>query len=157
MTKPSLSAIYRQATARRDSGVCADDVARLAAGEVLGQRHDAAVEALAGSPAALLAFRAAREVGPEAAALASAGRTVVALPARDRTARPALAMVAGVMGLAVVAGLLWRAGPEPGVAAPTVAQAADDVIFGVSYEADGAMAARGDATEESIFVDEFGG
>jgi hypothetical protein len=157
MTKPSLSAIYRHATARRDSGVGADDVARLAAGEVLGQRHDAAVEALAGSPAALLAFRAVRAIGADAATLASAGRVVVALPARERAPRPALAMVAGVMGLAVVAGLLWRAGPEPGAAAPIVAQAADDVIFGVSYEADGAMAARGDATEERIFIDEFGG
>jgi hypothetical protein len=156
MTKPSLSDLYRRATARSDSGVCADDVARLAAGEVLGQRHDAAVEALAGSAAALPAYRAVRAIAPDAGALAAGERSVVALPTRARP-RPALAMVAGMMGLAVVAGLLWRTGPEPGAAAPTVAQAADDMIFGVSYEADGAMASRGDAPEDPIFVDEFGG
>jgi hypothetical protein len=155
MNKPSLSAIYRHATAHRDSGVSADDVARLAAGEVLGQRHDAAVEALAGSAAAFTAFQAARAIAPEAARLATGERTVVGMP-RRAAAHPALAMAAGVMGLAMVAGLLWRIGPEAGAPA-VVAHAADDVIFGVSYEADGAMAARDGAAEDPIFVDEFGG
>lgn len=153
MTKPSLSAIYRQATASRDSGVCADDVARLAAGETLGQRHDAAVEALAGSSAAFVAFRAAQAAG-DARALESGSATVVALPHRAPTLRPALAMAAGVMGLALVAGLLLRldaAGPAGG--APVASAGGDDVIFGISYEGDGAIAAR----DEPIFVDEFGG
>lgn len=149
MTKPSLSAIYRHATERRDSGIGADDVARLAAGEVLGQRHSAAVEALAGSAAAFAAFRAARAVG-DAPSLDEG--TVVALPRRVAAPRPALAMAAGVMGLALVAGLLLRLDPQ-GPTVPVAAQPADDVIFSVSYESDGAIVAR----DEPIFIDEFGG
>jgi hypothetical protein len=155
MTKPSLSAIYRQATARRDSGIAADDVARLAAGETLGQRHDAAVEALAGSAAALVAFRAAQAVAGDARAFEAQASTVVALPVRRAAGlRPALAMAAGVMGLALVAGLLQRLDPgAPTGGAPVAAAGGDDVIFGVSYEGEGAIASR----DEAIFVDEFGG
>jgi hypothetical protein len=155
MTKPSLSAIYRQATARRDSGVSADDVARLAAGETLGQRHAAAVEGLAGSAAAFVAFRAAQAVAGDARALDAAASTVVALPSRRPAAlRPALAMAAGVMGLALVAGLLLRLDPgAPAGDAGVASMVGDDVIFGVSYEGEGAIAVR----DEPIFVDQFGG
>lgn len=155
MTKPSLSALYRQATVRRDSGIVADDVARLAAGETLGQRHDAAVEALAGSAAAFAAFRAAQAVAGDARTLGADPVSVVSLPRRSaQSLRPALAMAAGVMGLALVAGLLLRLEPAlQGDVGNAVAAAEDDVIFSVSYEGDGAIAAR----EESIFVDEFGG
>lgn len=151
--KPSLSAIFRRATAVRDSGIGADDVARLAAGERLGARHDAAVEALAGSAAALAAFRAAREVAPVARQLAAGDAVVVAMP-RRQAAPMRFAMAAGVMAMALAAGLLWRMTPD---AAPAVAL--DDQIFSVSYESDTAIAAdlaptRGD---EAIFVDEFGG
>ena len=154
MTKPSLSAIYRHATARRDSGVSADDVARLAAGETLGQRHDAAVEALAGSSAAFAAFRAAQAVAGDARVLQAGGATVVPLPRRAPALRPALAMAAGVMGLALVAGLLLRLDPgAPVGGAPVAAGDVDDMIFGISYEGEGAIAAR----DEPIFIDEFGG
>lgn len=151
MTKPSLSAIYRQATANRDSGIAADDVARLAAGETLGQRHGAAVEALAGSAAAFAAFHAARAVASEGR---SGGAVVRELPRPAQTLRPALAIAAGVMGLALLAGLLLRLDPGAHAPAPTAAATpADDLIFGVSYENDGAIVAR----DEAIFVDEFGG
>lgn len=155
MTKPSLSAIYRHATSVRDSGVSADDVARLAAGETLGQRHDAAVEALAGSAAAFAAFRAAQAVAGDSHALDAGAASVVELPARHAAGvRPALAMAAGVMGLALVAGLLLRVDRAAEVgSAPVAAAEADDIIFGVSYEGEGAIASR----DEAIFVDEFGG
>jgi hypothetical protein len=154
MTKPSLSSIYRRATARRDSGIGADDVARLAAGEVLGQRHGAAVEALAGSSAAFAAFHAAQAVAGDARALRAAEPSVVQLPRSAPALRPALAMAAGVMGLALLAGLLLRLEPVVQAPAPTAAAApADDLIFGVSYEGEGAIVAR----DEPIFVDEFGG
>lgn len=153
MTKPSLSAIYRQATAARDSGIGADDVARLAAGEALGQRHSAAVEALAGSAAAFAAFRAAQAVAGDARALDRGGAPAVELPRRAAVTHPALAMAAGVMGLAIVAGLLLRLEPAAQAPVAAVVPAVDDVIFSVSYEGDGAIVAR----DEPIFVDEFGG
>jgi hypothetical protein len=155
--KPSLSALYRHATAARDSGIGAEDVARLAAGEHLGARHDAAVEALAGSAPALAAFRAARAVAPVADAIAAGDRVVVAFP-RQRQDLPRFAMAAGVMAMALSAGLLWRMTPDgAGPAGPAVAL--DDRIFSVSYESDTAIAADLGAPrdEEAIFVDEFGG
>lgn len=154
MTRASLSSIYRQATLRHDSGVSADDVARLAAGERLGQRHDAAVEALAGSAHALLAFRAAQALIADAGLAGAQGSNVAALPRRAVMMRPALAVAAGVMALALVAGLLLRL--EPTLRAdsePAVAAAVDDRIFSVSYEADGAIVVH----DGAIFVDAFDG
>jgi ferric-dicitrate binding protein FerR (iron transport regulator) len=162
MTKPSLSGIFRHASASHDSGIAADDVARVAAGERLGARHDAVVEALAGSPAGLLAYRALRDSHAQIQALVAGEQVVTAMPARvpaRRTWRPGFAMAAGAMGVALLAGLMFRAGPEPQVdraATTATAAALDDVIFSVSYESDGAIVATSSG-EEPIFIDEFGG
>lgn len=161
MNKPSLSAIFRRATAAADaaagdSGIAADDVARLASGERLGQRHDSAVEALAGSPAALAAFRVASDIEPAARALAQGfNSNVSAMPQRARAAAiwPA-AMAAGVLGVAVVGGFLLKApqpgAPESGLSA--VPGSINDQIFSVSYESDGAVVAT---PADKLFVDEF--
>jgi hypothetical protein len=157
MNRPSLSAIFRRATARADSGISADDVARLAAGEHLGQRHAAAVEALAGSSPAFAAFRAVQGMTLDAHdLLRGVDGDVRVLNPRVRQAPvwPA-AMAAGLLGVAAVGGLLWQSKLSPGTD-PTLAAhpaATDDVIFNVSYEADALAAASG---EEAIFVDEFG-
>ena len=154
MTKPSLSGIFRQASASRDSGIAADDVARVAAGERLGPRHDAVVEALAESPAALLAYRALRDSQAQIQALVAGEQVVTVMPAR-RTWRPGLALAAGAMGVALLAGLMFRAGPEPQVDRTATAAALDDVIFSVSYESDGAVASN-TSGDDPIFIDEFG-
>ncbi len=159
MTKPSLSGIFRHASASHDSGIAADDVARVAAGERLGARHDAVVEALAGSPAGLLANRARRDSQAQIQALVAGEQVVTAMPVRmpaRRTWRPGFAMAAGAMGVALLAGLMFRAGPEPQVDRAATAAALDDVIFSVSYESDGAVASNSSG-EDPIFIDEFGG
>lgn len=155
MSKPSLSAIFRLASASRDSGIAADDVARVAAGERLSQRHDAVVEALAESAPALLAYRAVRDSQTQIEALAAGERVLTALPAR-RSWRPGLAMAAGAMGVALLAGMLFRAGGEPSVDSTASTAAIDDVIFSMSYESD-AVIASNTASDDPIFVDQFGG
>jgi hypothetical protein len=155
MTKPSISNIFRQACASRDSGIGGDDVARVAAGEKLGHRHDAVVEALAESPAALLAYRALRDSQSQIQALAAGEQVVTAMPARG-TWRPGFAMAAGAMGVALLAGLLFRGGPDTGAENAATTAAVDDVIFSVSYESDGAVASN-TSGDDPIFIDEFGG
>jgi hypothetical protein len=147
-------------------GIDADDIVRLARGEHLGARHDAALEALASSPAARDAFRIARAVEADARALAAAiavarGGNVVALSrpvARDR-APVRWAMAAAVGFVAVGAALFGAQGLRPELAQPVATAAPtpeSDLIFRSSDEGL-ASTARNKPASDELFVDAFGG
>jgi hypothetical protein len=144
-------------------GIDADDIVRLARGEHLGARHDAALEALAASPAARDAFRVARAIESDARALAcgiaaTRGSNVVTL-ARPvpRTAAPMRFAAAAAVGfVAIGAALFGWQGFTPHAAAPVAATSPEsDLIFLPSDEAM-ASADRRPAGDE-LFVDAFGG
>lgn len=162
MTRSSLATIFRSAA--RDA-VDPDDVARLLAGEHLGARHLAAVEALADSRAASAAWRVSRALEAESNDLRARlrqARDVVPLVQRTRRAvSPSLlpyAAAAGIVALAVALGSFRPAGTPPADlasrSAPVPATTADDLISRYSWE-DGAVATVA-VTPEAIFVDEFG-
>lgn len=143
--------------------IAADDIVRLARGEHLGARHDAALEALAASPSARDAFRLARAIERDAASLtdslkAARGNNVVVLvrPQRQVTAPTRWAAAAAIGFVAVGAMLFSWQGSAPQSAAPiAVASPESDLIFVPSDEAlaSGPAKSAGDA----LFVDAFGG
>jgi hypothetical protein len=148
------------------AGIDADDIVRLARGEHLGARHDAALEALASSPAARDAFRIARAVESDARALAGAmaaatGDNVVTLvraAARER-APMRWAAAAAVGFVAVGAALFGGQGLRPEVAQPIAAAAPtpeSDLIFRSSDEGLASTARKKPASDD-LFVDAFGG
>lgn len=145
------------------AGIDADDIVRLARGEHLGARHDAALEALAASTAARDAFRLARAVDREAHALAceleaARGSNVVTLarPA-PRTAAPMRWAAAAAVGfVAVGAALFGWQGVTPQAAAPVAATLPEsDLIFLPSDEA--VASADSKPQGDALFVDAFGG
>lgn len=172
--RSSLSRIYQQATARPEDGFTAESVIGLLEGKHQGNGHASAVESLAANPHATVAYRLARALRDDAQGLAQALQEalnpaeVVKLrsgsASRLRIRTWAGALAAGLMGVAVLAGLWQRQGQSSGAPAPELPRmVANDVISDLSYEADMAMAvqvpARAAAAtpQEQIFVDEFGG
>jgi hypothetical protein len=145
------------------SEVAADDIVRLARGEHLGARHDAALEALAASPSARDAFRLARAIERDAQSLADAvgaarGSNVFVL---DRPERPLAAptrwAAAATIGFVAVGAMLfsWQ-GSAPQSAAPiAVASPESDLIFVPSDEA--LASSPGKSAGDALFVDAFGG
>jgi hypothetical protein len=83
MAKIDLGRLYRQATAASDAALDVDTLARLAAGEHLGARHDAVVAELAGSAVHARALQVAMDAIPlpEAEAVAHVPRRWAALAA----------------------------------------------------------------------------
>lgn len=148
------------------AGIDADDIVRLARGEHLGARHDAALEALASSPAARDAFRIARALESDARALAGAmaaarGGNVVVLsrPVAHDRAPIRWAAAAAVGFVAVGAALFGGQGPRPEAAQPVAAAAPapeSDLIFRSSDEGLASTARKKPASDD-LFVDAFGG
>lgn len=137
----------------------ADLIARLAAGEHLGERHDAELARIAASPqlSSLLRLALATQ-GPaeELSAGIAAFRAPRVAPFAARPRRrvlPWVAMAATVAGVALLAASLDRADAPSGQ--PSVAQQpADDAIFGEAFE--GAIADAGESDDgDSIFSGEF--
>jgi hypothetical protein len=137
----------------------ADLIARLAAGEHLGERHEAELARIAASPAlssllrlALASQGAAEELAAGIAAL-NAPRVVPFAARPRRRVLPWVAMAATVAGVALLATSLDRADAPSGE--PAVAQqATDDAIFGEAFE--GAIADAGESDSgDSIFSGEF--
>jgi hypothetical protein len=154
-----LARLYQRMTAAATESVDADALARLAAGQHVGEGHDAAVAALSRSATDATALRIALEQASAAEALARGlrGAEVVALAPR-RAAVRWLAMAAGVAAIALVA--TFVVAPQRGVdAPPAVATATDeDAIFTVSFE--GAIAATDEGPAvapagDDIFSGEF--
>jgi ferric-dicitrate binding protein FerR (iron transport regulator) len=147
-------------------GIDADDIVRLARGEHLGARHDAALEALAASPAARDAYRIARAVEPEARELALRiaavrGANVVAIrreaPVQRRPMRWAAAAAVGfvAVGVALFGGQGTIHAPQAPVASAEPATRSD-LIFRSSDEGL-ASAGQKKAGSDDLFVDAFGG
>lgn len=148
------------------TGIDADDIVRLAHGEHLGARHDAALEALAASPAARDAFRLARAIERDAQALvediarARGGNVVALAPRLPRASAPIRWAAAAAFGfVAVGAALFGWQGMAPESAEPIAAAAPaaeSDVIFRSSDEGL-ASATKKQPAGDDLFVDAFGG
>lgn len=149
----------------RIPGIDADDVVRLARGEHLGARHDAALEALAASPAGREAFRIARAIDRDAQDLARAigavrgGHVVALAPRAARRPAPIRWAAAAAVGFIAIGAALfgWR-GMAPEAAAPVAVSAPapdSDVIFRSSEEGLASAGARKPASDE-LFDDAFG-
>jgi len=143
--------------------IAADDIVRLARGEHLGARHDAALEALAASPSARDAFRMARAIERDAKSLADAvnaarGNNVVALARPERpVAAPTRWAAAAAIGFVAVGAMLfgWQ-DLAPRATAPMAAASPEaDLIFVPSDEAVVSSSAK--AAGDALFVDAFGG
>lgn len=146
------------------AGIDAGDVVRLARGEHLGARHDAALEALAASPAARDAFRLARAIEADALELArgiatARGGNVTAL-ARPVSRPPLRWAVAAAVGfVAVGAALFGWQGTTPEATAPVAATAPtseSDLIFRSSDEGLASTGPR-KPVRDDLFIDAFGG
>ena len=148
------------------TGIDADDIVRLARGEHLGARHDAALEALAASPAARDAYRIARAVERDARALAQriaaagAGNVVSLARRTPRQPQPIRWAAAAAVGfVAVGAALFGWQGTMPGSTAPVAATTPapeSDLIFRSSDEGL-ASTVQNKSTGDALFVDAFGG
>jgi hypothetical protein len=142
-----------------------DDVVRLARGEHLGARHDAALEALAASPAGREAFRIARAIEADAQQLARAigvargGNVVVLAPRAARRPTPIRWAAAAAIGfIAMGAALFGWQGMGPEAAAPVAVSAPapdSDLIFRASEDGLASAGARKPASDE-LFDDAFG-
>lgn len=147
-------------------GIEADDIVRLARGEHLGSRHDAALEALAASPAARDAFRLARAIERDAQALvdgiarARGGNVIALAPRIPRESAPVRWAAAAAIGFVAVGAALfgWQGmSPEPAAPMAAAAPAAEsDVIFRSSDEGL-ASASKKQPAGDDLFVDAFGG
>jgi len=170
--KAGLSELYREGCqTEQGETLDADSLARLAAGEHLGDRHDEVVAALAGSTTHAAALRTALAVAPDAEWLAGELRTGQGRQHAHRSARAIVharsrrwqwAALAASAFLAVAL-LLPRESPLPRVApvASQAAQGSNDWILAGSFEEgpspktpiQGKSQGKGD---EGIFVDDFG-
>lgn len=137
----------------------AEIVARLAAGEHLGERHDAELARIASSPAlssllklALATQGPAEQLAAGIATLRAPRVVPFAAPPRRRVL-PWVAMAATVAGVALLATSMQR--DDTTTAPPAIAQQpADDAIFGEAFE--GAIADAGETdSADSIFSGEF--
>jgi len=141
-----------------DNGHDAELIARLAAGEHLGERHDAELARIIASPVLASALRLAIATQEDAEMLArdiareSAPR-VVPFVARPRNrALPWVALAATVAGVALLATSIQDA--QAPASQPSVAQQPDDdAIFGQTFE--GAIVATDEANGDDIFDGEF--
>ena len=141
------------------AGIAADDIVRLARGEHLGARHDAALEALAGSASARDAFRLARAIEEDASALSAAvasarGTNVAVLDRKVRqVATPARWAAAAAVGFVAAGAMLFGL---KGPAAPiAVASPEADLIFVPSDDALASSSSQ--PAGDALFVDAFGG
>ncbi|HET7845374.1 MAG TPA: hypothetical protein VFL14_14550 [Xanthomonadales bacterium] len=139
----------------------ADLIARLAAGEHLGERHDAELARIAASPALASVLRLALATQGPAEALAAGieqhrAPRVVPFAARPRRrVLPWVAMAATVAGVALLATSVQRDEAPAGGTTVAAQPQASDQIFGGGLE--GAIADAGEqpADDDDIFDGEF--
>jgi hypothetical protein len=165
--KKSLSKLYLDAIAVEAKSVNVEDIAALASSEQLNERQDAAVEALATSPSAKVAYTIAKSLKPDAITLervllAKQSRPLSWLGRVVRTDRwVPTAMAAGIIGVSIISGLSWMQRDVPANRAmPEATGVLADTISSMSYESDTAIAEQSKqhkSSAEKIFVDEFGG
>lgn len=140
-------------------GMAADDIVRLARGEHLGARHDAALEALAASASARDAFRLARAIEHDAKALAVAiaaarGTNVAVMERKVRqVATPARWAAAAAVGFVAAGAMLF--GLQGPVTPIAVASPEADLIFVPSDDALASSSTQ--PSGDALFVDAFGG
>lgn len=166
MDEKRLSELYRRALARTGAvAPSAEELIALAAGRHLGDRHDAAVAALAATPQAQALFRMAQDSAPAAALLAAevdglARRGSERRERRHEGAGGRVRRFAAAFGTAAALALVaWRLLPGVGTEDPALAMPASDTIlaadsFEFGRELDREVAPRGG--DESIFHDDFG-
>ncbi|MBL8273373.1 MAG: hypothetical protein JNJ74_06130 [Xanthomonadales bacterium] len=162
MDEKRLSELYRRALARTGAvAPSAEELIALAAGRHLGDRHDAAVAALAATPQALALFRMARDSAPAAAELAAEADGLSRRGAQRRERRHEGAgrarRYAAAVGLAAVLALVaLRILPGAGSADPAL-PLSDTILAADSFEAGRGPDRAGAATDEApIFNDDFG-
>jgi hypothetical protein len=152
MNDAQLKTLYRHwlgTSLEGDVAPEAEAIARLALGDSLGDGHDRALLALARSPEAAAAYRIARELAPNAQALA---RTLAPAQgvrrggthfSREHRSLNWIAGVAAVLGLALVIAGIERGRDHMGItASANRTLAPGDRILDGSFEGDSGLAAH---------------
>ena len=164
MDEKRLSELYRRALARTGAvAPSAEELIALAAGRHLGDRHDAAVAALAATPQALALFRMAQDSAPAASVLAAevddqsrrgSERRERRHVGAGRTRRYAAAVgLAAALALVALRFLPGAGSADPALALPL----SDNILAADSFEAGRGPDRAGAAPAEApIFNDDFG-